>query len=364
MQDKQLDRAEFDLLAVIRQIHATQGPVERSALSVTARGQGVEVARPLVRLKQLGLVEEFERRPSFFKRLFGARPMVMLRPTVAAEAVEGPAGAPPAEVAAAPEAAPEPAEAPATEAPVPPAAVPETVQEAVPQAPAPAAGLAAAAPLDAAPEKVTPAAPAPAPVADAAAPAEAPADDDVAPRAAPPRPVAARRRPAPRRVSNADYTEDLGGVPMDDAGPTLSAGVDPEILDGLREMLGVLGMELTLAGEALIGDRMAKGVAAGEALSQVVLFAFAHAVRASAASDDGAAEMPKLSEYAVEVMRELEKLRDAGAIEDARFEADMRQLWAMVQDDPAQAETLLADPVGGAAPPALLPEDQRPIIVD
>ncbi|MCE8459509.1 hypothetical protein, partial [Rhodovulum sulfidophilum] len=81
MQEKPLESVELDLLAVIRQIHAEEGPFGRDLLLVRARGRGLEVSRPLGRLKDLGLVEEIERKPSVLRRLFGAKPEALLRPT-------------------------------------------------------------------------------------------------------------------------------------------------------------------------------------------------------------------------------------------------------------------------------------------
>ncbi|MBK5922505.1 hypothetical protein CCR90_01665, partial [Rhodovulum sulfidophilum] len=83
MQEKPLESVELDLLAVIRQIHAEEGPFGRDLLLVRARGRGLEVSRPLGRLKDLGLVEEIERKPSVLRRLFGAKPEALLRPTAA-----------------------------------------------------------------------------------------------------------------------------------------------------------------------------------------------------------------------------------------------------------------------------------------
>ena len=274
MPDKPLERAELELLNVIAQF----GEIDRDSLSVEARGKGLEVGRPLVRLKEKGLVEEHEHRPFFLSRMFGAKVVMKLRLSAAAQALLAPA--------------PQQDPAPAPDTPE-PAALPEAtpVPEAAPEI---------------APEPARIEAPPAAPV-----------------RAAPKAP----------KVSVSVFTEDLGGAPSDDT-PTCGA-------------------------EA--ADRMARGASVGEALTQVVMFAFAHAVRYDVQSE-GEVQALGLNDYAIEVMREIEKLRDAGVIGEERFEQDMHRLWDLVQGGEerlARAEEMLLDPVGGAAPPALLPEDLR-----
>ncbi|WP_126976644.1 hypothetical protein [Frigidibacter oleivorans] len=325
MQQDRLDRAERELLGLIRQLHAAQGPLDPAALSVEAKGRGMELARPLARLKSLGLVEEVAERPGFLRRLFGARPAIRLRPAPGVE--ETPEAAVPPDPA--PEAPPpRPDPAPPTPAPDIAAPAPNAEPDAEPHPePAPAA------------EPVPQPAPAPAPVARA-----------------PAAPAPARLRPVPPTA----LTEDLGGAPM--GRTALAMDLPPDLLEGLRDTLAAFGMDLTQAGEALVADRLARGASPGEALSQVVLFAFAHAVRHDLQSG-GTVEALGLSHYAVEVMQEIEKLRDAGEIGETAFEADMRSLWDLVGSGSpeaaraAMAEALLADPAGGAAPPALLPED-------
>ncbi|MFD1913396.1 hypothetical protein ACFSGJ_14375 [Halodurantibacterium flavum] len=339
-QDKTLDRAESDLLSVILRLHAAGGRVERDALSVEARGRGLEVGRPLARLKTLGFVEEWERRPFFLRRWFGARAVALVRPTEA-----GLAWAPAPEPSEGAESFADDALADAavseTAPPVPPADAPV----AVPSVPDSPADLQSETPAQDVPEAV-----------EAPEITEAPAAP-VSPEAPQPTPVIPPRARAPVRPP-VGYSDELGGVPVEVA---IRMPVDEEVMEGLRDMLSVVGMELTMAGEALIADRIGKGASAGEALSQVVLFAFAHAIQLEHMSAGGL-EAAGLRDYAVEVMREIEKLRDGGEIGDDRFEADMRSLWSLVEDAPdqaARAAALLLDPVGGAAPTAILPDDLR-----
>lgn len=370
MQDKPLEQAEQDLLDLIRQLHADHGPILRTTLSVVGRGRGLDVARSLGRLKTLGLVEEFEKRPFFLLRLFGARPTSWLRPVSPPEVkdpakdpvagpVEIPAETPvqPPVVAVAEVAPPQP------EIVAPEIAAPEVSAVKAPAEPEVAAPdvrvpeFAAPEPLSASPVVLTPEA---APVAGVAPPPVVPAP--VVPTPVAPTPVAPPARPV-RLAPNA-YTDEIGGQPLAVA-PAVE--IDPELLEGLHEMLELLGMEITVAGDALIGNRMSRGALAGEALLQVVVFAFAHAARYDLLSGSPV-PAEDLREYGQALVRELEKLREAGEIRPEAFDRDMALVLALADktgtDDtgtsrPALIEELLSDPVGGIAPPALLPEGLR-----
>ncbi|MBL3551906.1 hypothetical protein [Rhodovulum sulfidophilum] len=391
MQEKPLESVELDLLAVIRQIHAEEGPFGRDLLLVRARGRGLEVSRPLGRLKALGLVEEIERKPSVLRRLFGAKPEALLRPTATGLALGSEATA--SETTAAVEAEPEAGTGPdtgtapktgtgteaepATRAPeTPRETVDETTREAAARAPATAVPSPAPAPAPSpAPAPVAPASRAepPAPPAPPAEPPVSAPPVKVAPPTprveptAPATPVAdAAPLPMPRRAKPRNvrgYTEELGGSPVAAKTVPLRHDVDPAMMENLREALAVIGIEMTFAGEALIADRMGRGASIGEALSQVVLFAFAHAVAEDARAGEQLQALG-LTDYAVDVIAEFERLRDAGEIDGDRLEEDMRRLWTLVGDSPDRlrlAEELLQDPVGGLTPPALLPEDLRPV---
>ncbi|ANB33737.1 hypothetical protein M2324_001299 [Rhodovulum sulfidophilum] len=375
MQEKPLESVELDLLAVIRQIHAEEGPFGRDLLLVRARGRGLEVSRPLGRLKDLGLVEEIERKPSVLRRLFGAKPEALLRPTAAGLALGSEATASETtataeavtEAGTGPEAGTAPQTGTETEAPaltpeMPRETVEETTRETAARAPATAVPSPAPAPAPS---------PAPAPVAPAPR-AEPPVSAPPTPRREPTAPVApvadadAAPLPMPRRAKPRNvrgYTEELGGSPVAAKTVPLRHDVDPAMMENLREALAVIGIEMTFAGEALIADRMGRGSSIGEALSQVVLFAFAHAVAEDARAGEQLQALG-LTDYAVDVIAEFERLRDAGEIDGDRLEEDMRRLWTLVGDSPDRlrlAEELLQDPVGGLTPPALLPEDLRPV---
>lgn len=340
---KPLQKAELDLLSVIVRLHAQRGAVNRDVLSVEARGQGLEFGRALSVLRGQALVEEVVKKPFFLARLLGARPVALIRPTAAGLAMMAGLDAPAVTE---------------TDAP-PPVSLPEPVADATT-----AMSLPEASPVPTPVIEETMAAAVVAettalPVADgasASAPVAVQTAEPVAPMT-PPAPRPAPRKPLPPNA----YTDELGGAPLEDVPLVPAFRVDPEIVDGLRDLLDVIGMPLTYAGEALIADRMAKGATAGDALMQVVLFAFAHAIRLDSMTR-GTLDLPGLTQYAVEVVAELEKLHLAEAISADRFAEDSALIRALVgaaAPDRDLAQQVLTDPVGGAAPPALLPEDLR-----
>ncbi len=304
---KPMQKAELDLLAVIVRLHATRGAVNRDVLSVEARGQGLEFGRALSVLRGAGLVEEVVKKPFFLSRLLGAKPIAQIRPTASGLALLAPESVP-VEVA------------------------PETPVEAVVETPV-------AAPVETAP-------------AEAATPAEVAPAPTPAPRRAP------RQKPLPVNA----YTDELGGIPDEDVALVPAFQVDADIISGLRDMLDVIAMPMTFAGEALVADRMAKGASAGDALMQLVLYGFAHAIRLDSETH-GTLDLAGMAQYGDAVLAELEKLHLADAISADRFAADSAAIRALVgsgEPDRALAESLiLSDPVAGAAPPALLPEDLR-----
>lgn len=330
MSHQMLNASDRQLLSFILDLHAESGPIERNQLSVKARGVGIEVARALLNLKKQGLVEEVTRRPNAFRRFFGARTLAFVQLTEAGLA-QGSSDEAPATGE----------EAPAPVRPNPAETAPVT----------PVGGPAAATPHPA------PTAPKPAEETGVDTPsATTPAPDR---KAQAPRPAKPRESRQALRARLDAFTEDLGGVPVEAELAPGRPEVAPDVMDGLRETLALHDLELTAAGETLIADRMAGGATQGEALCQVVLYAFAHAVHLAALG--GCAFQPgALKDYAVEIMRALEALRDSGEIRDDRFEEDMRQLWALIGGDSdarQMAETLLSDPIGGMAPSAVLPDE-------
>ena len=324
-QDRPLEKPERDLLAVILSLHAERGPMLRDAVSVVARGQGLEFGRALASLRSLGLVEEVLKRPFFLARWLGVKPVMLIRPTAAGLALALPPTAPVAAPAA---------DQGGTE---------QVGAEPVAQAAAPAV----AAP---------PSPPAPTPVP---APAVAPVTTAVVEAAREAAKPAPERKP--RRQANLGYTEDMGGAPIDMPAQIAPTVVDDAILADIGETLDVVGLTLTDAGVALVNARVTQGVAPGDTLLKVILYGLAHALRLDALSQE-TLDKDSTRQYMREVLVELGKLRDAGAMDPAVFESDSAEILRLLQAGPeslALCDALLADPIGGAAPPCLLPEELR-----
>jgi hypothetical protein len=297
MHDKPLDPSERNLLTILKELMAARDFVTRDVLSVATRGRGVEFGRSYARIKSLALIVEVERRPFLLRRLFGAPTLLLVQLTAAGRLAVSDGEAP-------------------TTAILPDAVALDAVQP---------AGAALAEPVPAA------------------------------------APEAKRKAQAPKRRPISGYTEDLGGAPVPPAPVTPAAAPDPQAIEALREVLSGLGIELTMAGEMLAHHRIAQGDSGAEALMQVVLYTFAHAVHHDLSNGRASAALG-LADYAVEVQREVQKLCDAGAVSAARLDADMGQLSALMGGDENAANlaaSLLQDPVGGAAPPAFLPEELR-----
>lgn len=299
------EKTAFGVLSVVL---TRQGPVERDSLRVLVASRGGDLGRDYLRLRDLGFVEEVEVRPGFLRRLFGAKPKRMVRLTargvelaarLAGEAVAG-------ELGAVAEAVVEGAVMPAVEAVTAPE--PEAVSV---------------------PEAVT------APAAEAAA----------APAAA---------VPVTRRYTPADFTEALGGSPVEDA-PALPEG---ERLEGLAELLGLMGFELMPAGRLLAVHRWAEGRADAEVALEVLLASVAHAVRldrtGTARLDPGA--MLAVIDTVGAALGQFVAEDALGAGPLAESLASMRAFVTGGAAAEGAIALLLEDPLRGLAPPAICPE--------
>jgi len=77
------------------------------------------------------------------------------------------------------------------------------------------------------------------------------------------------------RYGMADFTEAVGGAPVEDA-PPLPEG---ERLDGLAELLGLVGFELMPAGRLLAAHRWVEGFGDADVALEVLVVSVAHAAR-------------------------------------------------------------------------------------
>lgn len=320
------EKTAFATLAAVLK----DGRVERDSLRVLVASRGGDLGRDYIRLRDLWLVEEVEQRPGFFRRLFGAKPKRMVGLTPKGMALAAGAVAVGAAGEAAVDLVAEAAALPAVDtAPVGPAL--EDIRRSVDTG---AATFAEDAPLPA--------------VAQVAAPEAA-----AVPIAAEPAVEVPRPRPAPR-FTPADFTEAVGGAPVDE-GLSLPEG---DRLDGLAELLALLGFELMPAGRLLAAQRWAEGFADADVALEVLVVSVAHAARLDRT---GTAHLDRTAMLAVleGVGGTLAQLVAEGALVAEQVDeslATMRIFLGGEAEGAVALEVLLNDPLRGLAPPALCPE--------
>lgn len=302
------EKASF---AVLSAVLAETGEVERDSLRVLVASRGGELGRDYVRLRDLGFVEEVEVRPGFLRRLFGAQAKRMVRLTARGVAL----------------------------------AQPEAVPEAAMAAQAVEAGPVAVAVGEAALSVTEEVAVAPPTVA---------VRMDAAETAAPTLAMAPALVLSQRRFTPADFTEAVGGAPVEDA-PPLPEG---ERLDGLAELLGLVGFELMPAGRLLAAHRWVEGFGDADVALEVLVVSVAHAARLHATGTArlevgamlavvdaiGAALGPLVAEDALGAPQLAESLETMRVFVTGGAGAD------------AAIAALLDDPLRGLAPPAICPE--------
>lgn len=298
----QLAPHERSVFATLSAVLAEEGAVERDSLRVLVASRGGDLGREYIRLRDLGFVQEVETRPGFFARLFGAKAKRLVSLTARGRELAGLA-------VAVPEAA---------------VAVPE------PEVAAPVAE----------------------PVAEAAV--EGPVVEPVAePVVAPAVRAAAKRQKKPR-VTVADFTESVGGAPVDEA----VALPEGERLDGLAETLGLMGFELMPAGRLLAAHRWAAGFADADVVLETLVVAVAHAARLDRT---GTARLDQAAMAGVvdAVGAALGPLVAEGALGAAQLDESLGAMRAFLRGDAAAdgaVAALLDDPLRGLAPPAICPE--------
>lgn len=323
---------EAELFSVLVELLGDQR-LERNALRVLAGARGRELGRPYLNLCQQGLIEETRVQPGFFRRLFGAQETLWVRVTDYGQKVAAEMAAP-----LTTEAAPMGVETPV-----------------LPQQPDPT--------LLETPD-VAIAKPRPSEVVDVAA-MEMPqpklvkvADPDTLPEdtsiVAPSPAPQTKRPPAPRRFTPLDFTETLGGTPLDSEFQIPAS----DRLDGLTEAVGLLGFELTDAGKLLAVSRWAQGLTDVQVALEIVTTSLAHAVRLDAMGtakldrEAAAGLVDRLTEafqaYVSEGVLDAESLIEAAS-----------QMEGFLAGPPATAglDDYLADPHRGMAPAAVCPDD-------
>lgn len=332
--------------------------LERNALRVLAGARGHELGRPFRHLCQQGLIEEIRVRPGFFARLFGGRETLWVHVTdygqrVAAELAasrqaETVAELPPQDIAPIsvpeplpehlPEPLPEPAEI-AAPAPQPLAKAPEAALDLPPQI----AEFQIAEPEIAEPHVVEPEVVEP----------EVAAPEVAAPDLPPAPPVPAPPPQRKRRFTPSDFTETLGGTPMD-TGFQIPGS---DRLEGLSESLSLLGFELIDAGKLLAVTRWAQGQGDSDVALEIVTTALAHAMRLDAT---GTTQVDRAAASAL-VTRVTEAfaayVSEGLLAPDSLTEARGRMAGFLEETGGLSVDAYLADPHRGMAPTAVCPDD-------
>lgn len=275
--------------------------LERNTLRILVGARELELGRPYRHLCEQGLIAEQRVRPGFFRRFFGAQDVLWVQVTaqgrkVAAELTQGESDlVEPTQVE--------------IEAP------PKAIEPVAPSAP-----------------------PSVEPVADLQ---EAP-------------PPAKRKKPAaPPRFTPSDFTETLGGAPLE----TRFQIPDSDRLDGLTESVGLFGFDLTEAGKLLAVNRWAQGQTDTQVALEIVTTALAHAVRLDAS---GTTTLDRETALGL-----ADRIREAFAVfvsegllgaEDLTEAADQMTRFIAEPTPASGLDAYLLDALRGMAPPAICPE--------
>lgn len=292
-----LDHNELTLLVLLGELLDDGKELEIGALRVLVASHGQELGRSYFRLSQKGFVHERDIQPSFLKRLAGARRQRKV--TLTSLATEYLA-------------------ARASEGD---SATKKTKD-------ADASSLATTAPV----KKVTPQ-----------------VEEQRKPTA----------QPSVRRFAPTDYTETLGGVPLESA----ELPSDFDMLAGITELLSLLGFEITPAGTLLAEKRAEANVSEAEITLEVLVASVAHAARLGLMGTVRISTGPALARIA-EIQKAFSFLVSEGAFEEHRLGeaiALMRE-FASLKGSSHKLDDYLADPIRGLAPPSVCPDDMFEII--
>lgn len=157
-----------------------------------------------------------------------------------------------------------------------------------------------------------------------------------------------------RQLKILDYTEALGGTPLENAFSVPAS----DRLEGLSELTGLLGFELTDAGRFLAMNRWASGETDSQVALEIITTALAHAVRLS---DTGTTA---LNRDAVEEL--IDKVKDTfqlfvseGILGADRLAGSLDEIRSFLVDADLTSgfDEYLSDPLRGIAPPAICPEE-------
>lgn len=316
---------EETAFAILASILIERGQVERDALRVLVASKGRAVGREYMRLRELGLIEEFSIRQNFLHRLFGTKPILQVRMTDTGRELASPTNGGILKS--------EPMVTPAQ------VANPDLQEIAVDKKSGPYE-------LDALRyEEVHPMGREIVPEICSKAVAVAP--DNLGDVKA--------RIPPPKRFAATDYTDVIGGK-AEDANLALARS---ERLDGLTELLALLGFELTPAGNLLAANRWADGQIDADVALEVLVTSVAHAARLD---QTGTARLDQCAIlYCLKSVEEtMSNFVSEGHLTSAKLSESMQVMRGFIQGDDRSLDAindLLSDPLRGMAPPAILPEE-------
>lgn len=292
-----LEHQEVALLTVLVEILADGRELERDELRVKVASRGIELGRAYFRLFERGLIIERDYKPGFLKRLFGSKAgrFVSLPPAAFQFFSTFEANIDSVDVKA--------ADAQST--------TPERLPRDLDVLSGPVSG--------ASNSKKTSALP-----------------------------------PQQRRFAPTDYTDELGGTP-DEPVAELS---DDDLIQGLTELLSLLGFELTPAGKLLASSRAAANVSEAEIALEVLVAAIAHASRLSLMGTVQIAEGPARAQIA-EINKVFVNFVEEHALLQSSLDTAVKTMMDFIMlDEPSAAlDAYLADAMRGLAPPAVCPDE-------
>lgn len=317
---------EQTAFAILAGILIENGQVERDALRVLVASKGGAIGREQMRFRDLGLVEEVTIRPNFLLRLFGAKPTLQVRLTEQGRKFSS-------EITGGTE--------PKTE--------PMVVQDlADPKAPKFIVEDAQTLPDVGEVKRQEK----PLPVLQEIGPE---AVSDTTPTTPAHVNDAETNNSPPRRFTPTDYTDVIGGQP-EDASFTLARS---ERLNGLAELLGLMGFEMTPAGNLLAASRWSYGYNDAEVALDILLTSVAHTARLNTMGT-ARLDVDAILACLDTVEAALSNLVSEGHLTPTQLTEGMEAMRSFIEGDNGSLEAIngvLSDPLRGMAPPAMCPEE-------
>lgn len=337
----QLSPQEISAFERIADILKEHGSLERDALRVRVASRGGELGRDYLRLRDLGLINEVERRPGFLEKLLGAKPgrIVSLSDFGQLHLTQLAVPAHPAEEFA----KDLNAEADETLSAV---VVDEHVVALFQKADIEVQTRSKSSGREVSGQEIA--------VYASADPTFLANVELQGEEERPPEKTTAMAALKSRRLTPQDYTEVLGGTALDD-GFELH---DSERLSGLAELLGLLGFELTPAGRLLAANRWAEERSDAEVLVELLLTSIAHAARLHE-SKTATLDIAAMTALIDEIGRALQPLVTEGDLSAQELATKIATMFEFVGKHGSPKDALydfLSDPLRGVAPPAIAPD--------